>query len=298
MNRSISIIVSSNELPMETRKFQDYKIQETSLRQQDLSAMEMVWEEENEVAFKNRSKTQGRLPIIPGDHRRQGIFFQAGISPGTPFPRDIPPTERLGRSSSFHHSSYPPRVIVHIQNSKNFFQQTRTQKEAKEEEARQYRLEHQETNYKLRIMSAVNNIKGGERRVAASRTKGVGSESRQTLWRLSSPWSTMLINERRAAPEIPAALTILNQRWYSWAPLSPNPADNATRRLAWVMQTKYRTFNERKYRDASAKRFFTVPRHRRESFHRVGSQLRVSKVWAGLANLFLSRNIGSFDTGR
>ena len=30
-------------------------------------------------------------------------------------------------------------------------------------------------------MSAVNNIKGGERRVAASGTKGVGSESRQTL---------------------------------------------------------------------------------------------------------------------
>lgn len=111
MNRSISIIVSSNELPVETRKFQDYKIQETSLRQQDLSAMEMVWEEENEVAFKNRSKTQGRLPIIPGDHRRQGIFFQAGISSGTPFPRDIPPTVRLGRSSSFHHPSYPPRVL-------------------------------------------------------------------------------------------------------------------------------------------------------------------------------------------
>lgn len=98
---SISIIVSSNVLSMERRKFQDYKIQETSLRQQDLSSMEMVREQENEVAFKNRSKTQGRLPIIPGDHRRQGIFFQAGISPGTPFPRDIPPTVRLGRSSSF-----------------------------------------------------------------------------------------------------------------------------------------------------------------------------------------------------
>ena len=132
-----------------------------------------------------------------------------------------------------------------------------------------YRLEDQETNNKVRIMSAVNNIKGGERRVAASGTKGVGSESRQTLWRLS-PCSTMLINERRAAPEIPAALTILNQRWYSWAPLSPNSADNSTPRLAWVMQTKYRTFNERKYRDASAKRFFTVPRDRRQSFHRVG----------------------------
>lgn len=262
----------------------------------------MVWEQENEVAFKNRSKTQERLPIIPGDHRRQGIFFQAGISPGTPFPRDIPPTVRPGRSSSFI-----IRGILHELSSTFKIPTTspskprRTSRSGRKGIATVYRLEHQQTNNKLRIMSAVNNIKGGERRVAASGTKGVGSESRQTLWRLS-PLSTMLINERRAAPEIPAALTILNQRWYSWAPLSPNPADNATPRLARVMQTKYRTFNERKYRDASAKRFFTVPRDRRQSFHRVGSQLRASKIWAGLGNLFPSilsfsfRNIRSFDT--